>query len=245
MTSVSIPASRARASPAASARFEITTATRAANRPAAIASRIAPKLLPRPEISTATLDFSTGWGTGLFSTVSACSGTGLQNARTRHCPCLVDSPWSDNAETTPFRRARHILPRDQSKRAKNPAVSAVTRLSRVSGPALRGPQTPPGSSARVLHHVESLAPRCGSCRPAAALQAAPLGINYPCGTASPASQDGRPRPCVSGAIQIARDRLARPTRPCVPLRRAKRAARAIGAARPGLALVQPLRTAER
>jgi hypothetical protein len=52
ITSVSIPAVRARASPCASARFEMTIAIRACSTPLAIASMIDWRLLPRPEIST-------------------------------------------------------------------------------------------------------------------------------------------------------------------------------------------------
>src|SRR5262245_53669778 len=52
MTSVSMPAARARSRPPASARFEITTAILASSRPSAIASISACRLLPRPEIST-------------------------------------------------------------------------------------------------------------------------------------------------------------------------------------------------
>src|SRR4051794_14092054 len=60
ITSVSIPAARARSSPAASARLEITTAMRASSRPAPMASMIAWRLLPRPEIRTPMLDILDG-----------------------------------------------------------------------------------------------------------------------------------------------------------------------------------------
>ena len=185
-------------------------------------------------------------GRACFPQFLPVRGQASKTRRTRHFPCLVDSPWSDKCRDDP------VPPRPPHSSTSSIEACEKPRCFRAShdyreflGLLCEGPQTPPGSSARVLHHVESLAPRCGSCRPAAALQAAPLGINYPCRATSSAPQDGRPRPCVSGAIQVARDRLARPVRPCVPLRRAKRAARATGAARPGLAMVQPLGTAER
>ena len=56
MTRVSIPAVLARSSPAASARFEITTAILARSRPSAIASVIALMFEPRPEMSTSDGD---------------------------------------------------------------------------------------------------------------------------------------------------------------------------------------------
>src|SRR6187401_3010871 len=48
-----MPASRARSSPCASARFEITTAIAASSRLSCTASMSACRLLPRPEMSTA------------------------------------------------------------------------------------------------------------------------------------------------------------------------------------------------
>src|SRR6185436_2469308 len=51
-TRVSMPARRARSRPAASGRFEITTAIRASRRPPSTASMMACRLLPRPEMST-------------------------------------------------------------------------------------------------------------------------------------------------------------------------------------------------
>src|ERR1700730_16269594 len=63
-----MPASRARVRPAASARFEITTAILASRRPVAMAWMIACRFDPRPEIRTAIRGVRRSvWGAGWVS----------------------------------------------------------------------------------------------------------------------------------------------------------------------------------
>ena len=205
------PPSRARASPGrVCAIRDARPRSRPPSRPAAIASRIAARLLPRPEISTASLDVFTGWGTGLFSTVSACSGTGLQNGAHSAFPLLSRL------------RLERRMPRRPRSAAPATFFHVINRSVRKA-PLFRARHTTIASFSGLLseglkRHPVRLLAFCimsnhwhlvvGPGAPAAALQAPPLGNNYPCGATAPAPQDGRPRPRVSGALQVARDRRA-------------------------------------
>src|ERR1043166_1642661 len=113
--------SRARCSPGASARFEITSASVASRRRVAIASPIDCRLEPRPEIRTPRRRLDVGHLSNAGTDVSESDDTGLASARQR-----VDDAFcircraNDHQTDAHVERTKHLVARDLSALLEQP-----------------------------------------------------------------------------------------------------------------------------
>ena len=156
-----MPRARAKSSPCASARFEITTAICARSVPAAIASAIAARLLPRPEIKTASLHigrrhhrFSTG-GSGLFSTGrrSACDRWASSRMDAAFALLIPEAPHAAKAAIV----GSPLLPRHQPRRRQAPLFTKPRDYRAFLDILREGLAIHPVPLDRVLRDVEPLA----------------------------------------------------------------------------------------
>ena len=116
--------------------------SRARSRPASIARAIAARLLPRPEIKTASGDGLPRFphrGQACFPqarSIASIRGRGIRLANSGG-PTCHDAPR--------IVRVRALLPRHQPRRRQGAAVHQTARLSRVSRHSARGPRPPSGA----------------------------------------------------------------------------------------------------
>src|SRR6185436_12698874 len=127
ITQVGMPAALARARPAASARFEMTTRSSQSSRPAAIRSMIAWRLVPAPEISApaaTTPPFSAG-------VPEPSRGVRRERREVNRSPVALDRALAVGDDAHPAREPRQLAGLQDEGRVAGMAGGELRRRERL------------------------------------------------------------------------------------------------------------------